>query len=225
MSVDVASYRAQGSAQIRPLARLPSADSTIASVTRCRASLLLESISNALPALRDTRVPTRDIAAAARETQQCVALLFARVDGGAQVLRFTALRLHHHGCGDAHLRRRGLLFCRTRARSAQIAVTRSARAFSSAVSGGGSAGDGSFRLCGRAIAMVVAAGGCGRLTQTGAAGATATRGEVRATRTLRAGDAAGNDVDDDAGDAAATAHRRRGRRLSRGSSDFGSRTH
>jgi len=34
---------------------LASADSCIASVTRCRASLLLESISNALPALRDTQ--------------------------------------------------------------------------------------------------------------------------------------------------------------------------
>lgn len=97
-----------------------------------------------------------------------------------------------------------LLFCRL-ARAARRCRDRSARAFSSAVSGGGALGMGFG--CAEAIVRVVAAG-VAAVDTTGAAGATrraASEGEADA------GAGAGNDVDDaddtgnDPGDAAATA--------------------
>ena len=60
-------------------------------------------------------IPPRDVATASREIEQCVALLFAGVDGRAQVLRFAALRLHRDGRRDAGLCRDQVVLLQTRA--------------------------------------------------------------------------------------------------------------
>lgn len=95
-----------------------------------------------------------------------------------------------------------LLFCRL-ARAARRCRDRSARAFSSAVSGGGALGTGFG--CAEAIAMVVAAG-VAAVDTTGAAGATrraASEGDADGDAGAR--DAVDDDTGNDLGDAAATA--------------------